>query len=132
MKIIAIRFALAVLFVAALLFVPVPIPGQFSAALSGSLWAIVFAVAAIYLTGKARAFVLLTVFAATVLFPLIILCWIGLPFRHTWRDSAAAVLSSLYNNGPLWGFEIFIPLAIAAAIVGFLPRVIRAFPVEAP
>jgi hypothetical protein len=52
----------------------------------------------------------------TLLFPLAVLTWVGLPTHRTWWAALTAVFLSFRDHGSLWGLEIVFPIAGAAAM----------------
>ncbi len=89
---------------------------QFVTLVADLVWAVIFAIAVLKLTGRAPVFVPVTVFTLTALFPIVVLCWITLPNTGTWSASANTVISAMYRYGLLWGAELFIPTFVSALL----------------
>jgi hypothetical protein len=77
-----------------------------------------------YLTlGRGRPVVPVTSVAVlTLLFPLAVLAWIGLPSYGGWLAAFEAVFVSLRTHGLLWGLELTFPTVAAVATAYLLGR----------
>lgn len=59
------------------------------------------------------------VVASTLVLPMTVLVWIGLPTHHTWWASLQAVLQFFREYGPPWGLQILFPVigAVGTAVI---------------
>jgi hypothetical protein len=120
MKNLAIRIALvfAYLIVSSLM----PFNGILGATLWDTFAALTFAFAILYFTGKASIFVPAVVLLVSLVFPLVILCEIGLLMYHSWPESAKNVVHNLLTLNPYHSFYMLIPTITATILIRFVGK----------
>ena len=120
MKKLIIRIALL------LVYLPTTAFGPFTDFVSVIWWdtlvALAFALAAIYLTGRAYFFVPITVAIVTVSMLFVTLCAIGMTVFNTWSNSATHVVHNLIHLNPYYTLYLFLPTVITILFVRLVGR----------
>jgi len=126
MKKVSMRVLLSATYIMAMPFFTPYFNGQFSAQIVDSIWSICFVIAVVLLTGRAPLFVFFVVLISSAIYPLGILCWMGLQSYGTLAESANNVISNFYKYGPLRGGELFMPIIASTITSWFLFRLKKA------